>query len=90
MKDSLFPCLTKSLPHLILYIDEGTHVELFGEGHAVIELDAMHSGVVKVEALQLQSQQVGKVQKPQALQKADKHSHVKITARGVSATQKAI
>lgn len=39
--------------HLIFHIDERTHVELLWESHAVIELDAMHSGVVEIKPLQL-------------------------------------
>lgn len=55
------------MSHLVLHVDERTHVQLLREGHAVVEFDAVHSGVVKVKTLQLQSQQVGKVQKPQPL-----------------------
>ncbi len=53
--------------HLIFHINEWTHVKLLGESHAVIKLDAMHSGVVEVKPLQLECQQVGKVQKSQTL-----------------------
>lgn len=49
--------------YLIFHINERTHVKFFWESHAVIELDAMHSGVVKIKSLQLECQQVGKVQK---------------------------
>lgn len=64
---------SKPAPHLIFHIDEGAHVEFLGEGHAVVELDAVHSGVVKIETFQLQGQQVGKMQKPQALEITDRH-----------------
>lgn len=53
--------------HLVLHIDERTHVQLLRECHPVIELDAMHGGVVKVKSLQLQCQQVRKMQKSQTL-----------------------
>lgn len=49
--------------HLIFHINERTHVELFRESHAVVKLDAVHSGVVKIKPLQLERQQVRKVQK---------------------------
>lgn len=52
-----------AVAHLIFHINEWTHVELLWESHAVVELDAVHSGVIKVEALQLERQQVRKVQK---------------------------
>lgn len=53
--------------HLIFHINEWTHVKLLRESHAVVQLDAMHSGVIEIKALQLECQQVGKVQKSQTL-----------------------
>lgn len=53
--------------YLIFHINEWTHVEFLWESHAVVELDSMHSGVVKVKSLQLERQQVWKVQKSQTL-----------------------
>lgn len=50
--------------YLVLEVNKGAHVKLLREGHAVVELDSVHSGVVKVETFQLQRQKVGKVQKP--------------------------
>lgn len=57
----------RSFRYLIFHINEGAHVELLGEGHAVVELDAMHSVVVEIKPLQLERQQVGEVQKSQPL-----------------------
>lgn len=54
-------------PHLIFHVDEWTHIQLLGESHSVIKLDAMHGGVVKIKPFQLQCQQVGEVQKSQTL-----------------------
>lgn len=53
--------------HLIFHINEWTHVKLLRESHAVVQLDAMHSGVIEIKAFQLECQQVGKVQKSQTL-----------------------
>ena len=39
--------------HLILHINEWAHVKLLWESHAIIKLDAMHSGVVKIKPFQL-------------------------------------
>lgn len=54
---------THCCTHLIFHVNERTHVELFRERHAVVKLDAVHSGVVKIKPLQLKRQQVRKVQK---------------------------
>lgn len=59
--------MSESFCYLIFHINERTHVELLGESHSVVELDAMHSGVVEIKTLQLECQQVGKVQKSQTL-----------------------
>lgn len=55
------------LRHLIFNINERAHVKFLWESHAVVELDSVHSGVVKIKSLQLERQQVGKVQKSQTL-----------------------
>jgi len=46
--------------HQVSWADEAVQVEEVREGHAVVELDAVHHGVVKVKPLQLQGQQVRK------------------------------
>lgn len=63
----------KAVSHLVLDVDEGAHVQLLWEGHAVIEFNAVHSGVIKVEAFQLQSQQVWEMEESQTLE-TKKHS----------------
>lgn len=63
---------TKTASHLILDVDERAHVQLLGEGHAVIEFNAVHSGVIKVKAFQLQSQQVWEMEESQALERKKK------------------
>lgn len=61
-------CLTIKIGfYLVFEVNKGAHVKFLREGHAVVELDSVHSGVVKVKTFQLQRQQVGKVQKPQTL-----------------------
>lgn len=58
----------EAVSHLILYVNEGTHVQLLWEGHAVVEFNTVHSGVIEVEAFELQSQQVWKMKESQALE----------------------
>lgn len=53
--------------YLVFHINERAHVKFLWESHAVVELNSMHSGVVKIKSLQLECQQVGKVQKSQTL-----------------------
>ncbi len=66
------------LSHLVLDVDEGAHVQLLWEGHAVIEFNAVHSGVIKVEAFQLQSQQVWEMEESQTLEtKKTQHKKLK-------------
>lgn len=57
----------RSFSHLIFHINEWTHVKFLRESHAVVKLDAVHSGVVKIKPLQLECQQVREVQKSQTL-----------------------
>lgn len=65
------------MSHLILDVNEGRHVQLLGEGHAVIEFNAVHSGVIKVKAFQLQSQQVWEMEESQALERKILHKKLK-------------
>ena len=53
--------------YLILNIHEWTHIKFLRKSHAVIEFNAMHSGVIKIKSFQLECQQVRKVQESQTL-----------------------
>lgn len=49
----MFVEIVGSCSHLIFDIDERTHIKLLGEGHAVVKLNAMHSGVVEIKPFEL-------------------------------------
>lgn len=76
--------------YLILKVNKWAHVKLFRKGHAVVELDSVHSGVVKVKTFQLQRQQVGKVQKAQTLKNQTQTIRMHYRDRGGEKQQSAL